>query len=142
MSFTTGSIGFSTNFQTLGWQFTTNSPVTVDGLGYYDFAGDGLAVPHEVGIFDAGGTLLTSTIVAPGTTDPLIGSFRYAPITPFSLAAGQTYTIGGTTDRRGNDSGFDLWLYNVSPLPSDPSITIPPASGRFIVAAGADLTYR
>src|SRR2546428_765822 len=61
MSFTTGSVGFSTFFQTLGWQFATNSPVTVDGLGYYDFGGDGLVVPHEVGIFDAGGMLLTST---------------------------------------------------------------------------------
>src|SRR5438034_10861420 len=45
MSFATGSPGFATFFQTLGWQFTTNSPVTGDGLGYYDFGGDGLAVP-------------------------------------------------------------------------------------------------
>src|SRR6476620_5121322 len=131
MSFTTGSIGFSTQFQTLGWQFTTNSPVTVDALGYYDFAGDGLAVPHEVGIFDGGGTLLTSTLVAPGTTDPLIDGFLYAPVTHFTLAAGQTFPIGGTPDRSINDSGYDLWLFNVTPLTFDPSITIRPAAGRF-----------
>jgi hypothetical protein len=140
MSFATDSIGFSTDFQTLGWQFTTNSPITVDALGYFDFLGDGLAVPHEVGIFDSAGNLLTSTTVAAGTTDPLIGSFRYAPITPFDLPAGQTFTIGGTTDRRDNSSGFDVWAYKVAPLTSDPAITIPD-SGRFIVTAGDDLVF-
>ena len=113
----------------------------MDGLGYYDFGSDGLAVPHEVGIFDGVGNLLTSTIIAPGTADPLVDSFRYAPITPINLPAGQMFTIGGTTDRSTNDSGFDLWLRDVTPLASDPSITIPSAAGRFIITLGDDLTY-
>lgn len=139
--FTTGSIGLATFFQTLGWQFTTNSPVTVDELGYYDFGGDGLAVPHEVGIFDAAGMLLTLTTVAPATADPLIDGFRYAPITPYTLPAGQTFTIGGVADRTLNNSGYDPWLYNVVPLTSDPSIIIPPNAGRFIITLGDDLTF-
>src|SRR3954453_9194391 len=75
MSFGTGSIGFADFFQTLGWKFTTNSPITVDGLGYYDFGGDGLAVPHEVGIFYNAGNPLASTIIAPGCPYPLFGTF-------------------------------------------------------------------
>src|SRR5438876_3613240 len=112
VGFTAAPVGFAW-FQTLGWSFTTNASVTVDALGYYDLAGDGLAVAHDIGLFTSTGTLLTSTAVAPGVVDPLIGSFRYAPITPITLAAGQTFTIGGTTDAFGNPAGFDFWGYNL-----------------------------
>jgi hypothetical protein len=137
MGLATGTSGFNTDFQTLGWLFTTNSPVTVDALGYFDFGGDGLAVPHEVGIFDSAGNLLTSATVAPGVADPLIDGFRYVSISPYNLPAGQTFTIGGAADRSINSSGFDLWLRDVTSLTSDPSITIPSNAGRFIPTADA-----
>ena len=140
MSFTAAPIGFS-SYQTLGWQFTTNANVTVDALGYYDLAGDGLAVSHDVGIFDSGGTLLTSTTVAPGVVDALVGSFRYAPITPYTLTAAQTYTIGGTTDTIGNPAGFDFWGFNVIGLTTDPAITVPAGAGRFKPTGGNSLLF-
>src|SRR5437868_540703 len=43
---------------TVGWQFTITSPVAITGLGYYDYASDGLLSNHDVGIFDTSGNLL------------------------------------------------------------------------------------
>jgi hypothetical protein len=80
---------------TLGWEFTVNTPVTVDGLGVFDDSLDGLAESHDVGLWNSTGTLLTSTTVLAGTADPLIGNFRYADIAPLTLQAG-TYVIGAT----------------------------------------------
>jgi hypothetical protein len=140
MSFTAAPVGFSP-YQTLGWSFTTNANVTVDALGYYDLGADGLSVSHAIGLFNSTGTLLTSTTVAPGIVDPLIGSFRYALITPITLAAGQTFTIGGTTDTIGNPAGFDFWGFNVIGLTTDPSITIPAGAGRFKPTVGNSLVF-
>ena len=131
VSFTSGAPGFDTNYFTLGWVFTANSPISVDALGYYNSTGTGLKVSHNVGIFDSSGTLLAVTTVAPGITDPLIGAFRYAPITPINLVAGQTYTIGGTTDSFSNPAGYDFWASNVIGLVADPSITLPADAGRY-----------
>src|SRR5262249_58638783 len=83
----------------------------------------------------------TSTTVAPGLADPLIGGFRYAPIVPYNLPAGQMFTIGGATDRSINDSGFDIWLRDVTLLTTDPSITIPPDAGRFILTGDDHVHY-
>ncbi len=79
---------------TLGWSFSTNSAVTVSSLGVFDSGLDGLANSYQVGIFNSGGTLLTSTTVQSGTVDPLINQFRYASTAPVTLAAGGTYSIG------------------------------------------------
>jgi hypothetical protein len=140
MSFSSASLGFSTN-QTLGWTFTANTPGVVDALGYYDLGGDGLAVSHDVGIWDNLGNLLTSTTVASGTVDPLISSFRYATIAPITLTPGQMYTIGATTDTIENPAGFDFWGYNLVGLTTDPAITIPPGAGRFIPTVGNALVF-
>ena len=50
----------------LGFQFTTNNQITLTSLGYFDEWGKGFLTPHEVGIFNALGTLLTSTILSAG----------------------------------------------------------------------------
>jgi hypothetical protein len=73
---------------TLGYSFTTTVPFQINALGYYD---DGLAQNHLVGIWTSTGTLLTSTTVL--GADPLVGHFRYDPIS-FFLAPG-SYVIGG-----------------------------------------------
>jgi hypothetical protein len=49
---------------TVGWTFTVNSSVTVAALGVFDFGSDGLALSHQVGIWDSTGTLLVSTTVS------------------------------------------------------------------------------
>ena len=107
-SFTSTSVS-SQSPMSLGWSFTTNSAVTVNALGYYDYQQNGLVDQHIVGIFNASGTLLASTPVSSGTVDPLNGSYRYASITPITLAAGQTFTIAATT------VGYsDYWLFGTN----------------------------
>jgi hypothetical protein len=81
----------------LGFVFTTNTDVEVSSLGYYDESQDGFITNHEVGIFDANGQLLASTILSVGSQSYLDGLYRYRAITPIVLAANQTFTIAATT---------------------------------------------
>lgn len=101
-SFNTGAVfgGFSPTVATVGWQFTVDANagggtgITVDALGWWDETpGTPLAVSHQVGIWDLGGTLLATTTVLP--TDTLIGDFRYSSIADLVLDAGSSYLIGG-----------------------------------------------
>jgi hypothetical protein len=96
LSFNTSSAGSAiNNNQTVGWEFDVLSSVTVTGLGWYDQGLNGLADSHEVGIWNSTGTtLLTSALVAAGTTDPLDGLFRTVGITPIVLSPGE-YIVGG-----------------------------------------------
>jgi hypothetical protein len=112
-SFTSAPIEYDSQLS-LGFTFTTNTDITVYSLGYYDYQGDGFATPHEVGIFDSLGNLLTSTTLSVGTVDALGGNdFRYQAITPITLGAGQTFTIAGTSDGTCTDCvpNNDPWAY-------------------------------
>ena len=85
---TSGTLTDSRPF-TLGYSFSLSAPVTVNALGYWD---NGRGSNHQVGIWDAGGTLLTSTTVM--GTDPTVGHFVWGAISDYTLAAG-SYVIGG-----------------------------------------------
>jgi hypothetical protein len=87
-------LGLSNAPFTLGWSFSTNKTVTVSSLGVFDSGLDGLNDSYQVGLFDSGGNLLTSTTVESGTVDPLVNQFRYASTASVTLAAGGTYSIG------------------------------------------------
>jgi hypothetical protein len=76
---------------TVGYSFALAANVEVTSLGLWDSLANGFIAPHEVGIFETDGTLLTSAIV--DSSDTLIDGFRYQAISPFSLSAG-TYVIG------------------------------------------------
>jgi hypothetical protein len=102
------SISFS-----LGWQFTTNGPVTVAALGFYDGSKNGLTQNHDVGIYDAGGNLLVSTTVL--TTDPLVSFFRTHNIAPIVLQGSHTYYIMAVT-------GTEKYTFNTIGFTVDPSI--------------------
>jgi Bacterial TSP3 repeat len=78
---------------TLGWEFSLDGPMVLTDLGIFDLGGDGLVESHQVGLWDASGTLVASTTFAAGTSASLDGLFRYAPITPVLLGAG-SYTLG------------------------------------------------
>ena len=80
--------------QTVGWQFTVLSSITLTGLGWFDQNGDGLQMAHEVGIWDSGGTLLTSALVPQGVAAPLDGLFRTESVAALVLGPG-TYSVGG-----------------------------------------------
>ena len=97
---TTG-IGLNNPPFTLGSQFTTSGPISVDGLGVFDDSQDGLVDSYPIGIWDSTGTLVASGTVGSGTSGTLINQFRYVSITPVDIAAG-TYQIG-TLYLDGND---------------------------------------
>ncbi len=92
------------NSCTVGWSFTIGAQdVQVNAIGLFDNGADGMADSHPVGLWSSGGTLLAQAVVPAGTAGTLLGSYRYAPIAPLTLAAGQTYVVGahfvgGTAD--------------------------------------------
>jgi PEP-CTERM motif-containing protein len=96
----TGGIRTGDGFS-LGTTFTVGSTNEfVLDLGVWDgpnsmsgSVGDGLQSSIPVGLFDSSGTLLTSIAVPSGTSATLLNGFRYVPITPIDLIAGQTYTL-------------------------------------------------
>jgi len=116
---------------TIGWEFTVapGAGITVDSLGWLDTTpGTPLGQSHEVGIWNLSGQLLGSTTVQ--TTDPLTGSFRYDAVTPFVLAAGTTYVIGGE-----DSSPFsDYYESGASSITVDPAIVF---DGAAVTAARA-----
>jgi hypothetical protein len=93
---------------TLGFRFTTTESIKISGLGYYDHEINGLAIDHEIGIFDSNGTLLRATTVSAGTAGSLIGLFRYMSIHVLTLPAHQEFTVAATS------AGLsDPWAYGV-----------------------------
>ena len=94
ISQTGGLVGSSS--QTRGWEFTTVNNITISSLGWWDNLGDGLAVSHQVGIWNFTGTLLLSATVSTGTTDPLSNGYRFdSVLTGSPLLLAGTYIIGG-----------------------------------------------
>lgn len=72
-------------------RFTVGSQgFVIDAVGFWDYQENGLEAPHLVGIFDAGGTLLVSTTIGPGTGNPLQEGFRWQTIPQLTVAAGST----------------------------------------------------
>lgn len=93
LSFTGGAPGMGSEI-TAGWRFNVNvPPLAVVGLGVWDAGGDGLAMPHEVGIWTEGGILVTMSVVPAGVGPILFDGFRYVPISPVTLTMG-LYRIG------------------------------------------------
>jgi len=81
------------NHYSLGWSFTTNSDVTVVGLG--SFFGETWPRDQQVGLWNVSNhNLLASTFVT--DTDTLLGSapWRFHSIVPLQLTSGQTYVVG------------------------------------------------
>ena len=90
----TGGAALNTN-SNAGWKFNVLSPITIDGLGWFDDGRDGLFIEHRVGIWNPTGSLLADVLVPAGVAAPLDGQFRTVSIPPLSLAAGNGYIVGG-----------------------------------------------
>jgi autotransporter-associated beta strand protein len=105
-----GASGGQFGQETAGWYFTANSPITVTSLGVWDFYRNGLASPHEVGLWDASGNLLAEAMVPAGTTtSTMINDFNYVTIPSVSLQAGHEYCVAAyyTSDQQ-------EWVYNAT----------------------------
>lgn len=107
--FTTVGNEFTDGHWTFGEVFSPTSNINITFLGYYNPTGS-MADRHPVGIFDAAGDLLTSTVV---TSSSSFSSthFLYNAVTPVALQAGHTYVIEGV-------SGTDVYAWN------DPGFTV------------------
>ena len=74
----------------VGYSFAVDEPLTVTGLGVFDFGLDGLNTEMEVGIFVDGelfphpGPIVTATIPS-GVEAELVGAFRVVPIEPVTI---------------------------------------------------------
>ena len=79
---------------TKGWVFGNSGPsdyMAITQLGVFDNGGDGLVNSHQVGLWGVDGTvptLLASVTIPAGTAAPLIGGYRYMPITPVLIPPG------------------------------------------------------
>jgi hypothetical protein len=90
-----GPVGAAAN-ETLGWSFTTNNPIQITALGFFDLGGDGLATSHRIGLWDTDGNLLVSATVQTGNGNTLVGQYRYVSIAPLTLQSHHTFVIGAT----------------------------------------------
>jgi hypothetical protein len=99
------SVGNSANFDnfTFGEVFAPTQNMTVDILGYFGTVG-GFTSDHPVGIFDANGNLLVSTVIN-NSSSLFSNHFVFNGVTPTALFAGQTYIIEGV-------SGTDPYAWN------------------------------
>jgi len=113
---------------TLGEVFTPTEDIYVNYLGYYYDSATGMVESHTVGLYDAEGDLLDSTVItgsssycspsdeAPVACPTASGTphFLYNPTQTVELVAGQTYVLEGTSGvidpYAFNDPGFStLW---------------------------------
>jgi len=114
IDFTSTAYDFTNGSWSMGFEITTNAPIYVNKLGVYDDQKNGLTESHDVGIYNAAGTLLASATVSP--SDPLTSWFRMVDITPLLLAASQTYYIQAV-------SGNENYTYWTTGFTVDPNIT-------------------
>jgi hypothetical protein len=126
-----------------GWSFSLAQPVTVTHLGILDldysaFPGVppsfvGLLFDHDVAIWNNDTReMLAMTTIPAGAESLKIGHFRYEPIAPLQLIAGQRYVIGkqGPVDSSTAwTSGDFIVSANIGNVATDPLITI--HEGRF-----------
>jgi len=89
--------GFTTGYPgpyNLGYEFKVgSSPVTVSGLGFYDFGNPGLSDAHQVGLWTDSGDLLASVTIPEGT-HALVQGFAFEPIgLPVQLSPNTNYVV-------------------------------------------------
>ena len=108
----------------LGFQFSTNEPLTISALGFYDDGGDGLAASHDIGVFDSVGNLVVSTTLQAGAGGTLFGNFRYVSIVPSMLDGNQQFTIAATSGGLADPWAYGFLDSTLSGFSNDPAITI------------------
>lgn len=110
-----GGTSFSGN-TTFGETFTVGTnAISVTSLGVWDDQQNGLAEAHPVTIWNGAGTALGSATVPLGTAGTLLGQYRYTNLlTPFTLTANTTYTIGAYFTTTGDGAPVLISPGNIS----------------------------
>jgi hypothetical protein len=100
------ALGLNSDFS-LGWRFSTSTPLVISSLGVFDEGANGLLSSHPVGLYSEAGVLLTTTTIPAGTGATLIGDFRYVSVPPIIIPVG-TYRIAAVHTVAGGDvfAGF------------------------------------
>jgi len=110
-----------TTGDTIGFRFEVTAPLEVAMLGVWNedtnAGGTGLTSPHQVGIWDASQTLITSVTVDP-TTGTVIGAWIYAAVTPVTLTPGQVYTAGVLY----TETDSDNYISSATSMTTDPNV--------------------
>ena len=120
-----------------GYSFVVvDQPIRAETLGVYDHNSDGLASPHDVGLWNSSGVLLASTTVGAGTGSILDSGFRFEPISAVPLGVGQTYYVAST--HLAGDG--DEWLFDPASLIVASEITYD--SRRFIRSSALVFPFR
>jgi hypothetical protein len=105
----------------LGYSFTVNSPITVDGLGVWDFGSAPLGSDTEAGLFDSSGDLLASVEITDSSTPvpsaDTSGQWLFGSIAPITLEPGN-YELGALDFNSGPVLELD------PPLSIQPQITV------------------
>lgn len=93
--------------QVVGYQFSPTEDVTVLSLGWTD-TDDGIQqLSHSIGLWTAGGSLLQSVVVTPGS--PQTGNLtRATAIVPLTLTAGESYVLAGTIEEADFGAVWDV----------------------------------
>jgi len=128
----------------IGWEFTVDQTLEVSQLGWFDLNGNGLSISHQVGIWDtADQSLVTSVMIAAGTTEGLMSGFRYATLgSSVYLLPGLTYRIAGFDPGTGGDAHvWDVFHtgyanYEVSGFSVDANINLSAGDALGAMAAG------
>src|ERR1044071_7459809 len=119
LDFTTPTNNFTNLNWSLGWRFTTNTPINITAFCYYDDFRDGMLNNHEVALYDTA-TEFQFLRIDVLKTDPLVNGnyFRCHTLpSPISLPAGGAYIITGSTRT-------DNYTWNPGGLSSDPAINL------------------
>lgn len=107
---------------THGWAFQVNQDIVVTELGVSDQFAPGFWDAHNTYLWKMDRTLLRSVTIGPGevgTIGPNL--YRYVPIQPVTLQAGQSYVIGVTWPANTNDVFYSC--VTASNITFDPRIT-------------------
>lgn len=102
--------------ETVGFNFTANEAMSITALGIWNADGS-IDFSHEVGLWDAAGTLLASVVIGPQTS--AAGTFVYADTSGITLTAGSNYAIGA----RYRLGETDNYISGASGVSVDPAIT-------------------
>ena len=110
---------------TRGYTIDVTQPFAISALGVFDSGGEALYNNHIVSVWNASGALIASVTVPAGTGGELVNQFRYAPITPVILAAGD-YTVGVyyPTSTQGFMDLGDPGIFNISDVAVNPAFSI------------------